>query len=185
MATLLRALGGFVCNGCLFVCTVIRALSRHNLLSLRLPSINTRVSMTSSRGYEEMKQYWDKNKELRRPLSPFLRYKPHLLMCMSLTHRVTGVYLTTVVSGVSILLLCLPEGYPYYLQMIKDLSLGPAIITGMKYTLALPVTYHFLNGIRHLVWDAGYGFEKKDMYISGYLVLGLSLAISSMLVFML
>ncbi|XP_046577350.1 succinate dehydrogenase cytochrome b560 subunit, mitochondrial-like [Haliotis rubra] len=129
------------------------------------------MSMTSSRGYEEMKQYWDKNRELRRPLSPFLRYK-----------RVQSVHLC---QGVSVLLLCLPEGYPYYLQMIKDLSLGPAIITGMKYTLALPVTYHFLNGIRHLVWDAGYGFGKKDMYTSGHLVLVLSLAISSMLVFML
>ncbi|XP_048254335.1 succinate dehydrogenase cytochrome b560 subunit, mitochondrial-like isoform X2 [Haliotis rufescens] len=144
-----------------------------------------RMSMTSSRGYEEMKQYWEKNRALSRPLSPFLTYKPHLVMSMSLTHRITGVYLTVVVSGVSVLMLCLPESYPYYLQMIKDLSLGPAILTGMKYSLALPVAYHFLNGIRHLAWDAGYGFGKKDMYTSGYLVLALSLAISSMMVFML
>ena len=31
--------------------------------------------------------------------------------------------------------------------------------------------YHLCNGIRHLAWDAGYGFEIRDAYRSGYAVL--------------
>ncbi len=34
--------------------------------------------------------------------------------------------------------------------------------------------YHLCNGIRHLFWDMGKGFELKDLYFSGYMVLGLS-----------
>ena len=35
--------------------------------------------------------------------------------------------------------------------------------------------YHLCNGIRHLFWDAGYGFELKDAYRSGWIVVGVSL----------
>ncbi|XP_046577362.1 succinate dehydrogenase cytochrome b560 subunit, mitochondrial-like [Haliotis rubra] len=162
---------------------LLRSVGRQCLLRQHAVFVN-KIPMSSSTAYEEMRKYWDKNRQLNRPLSPFLSsYRPHLAMSMSLTHRVTGVGMSVVVSGVSVLLLCLPEGYPYYLQMIKDLSLGPAIITGMKYTLALPVTYHFLNGIRHLAWDAGYGFALKNLYQSGYFVMALSLLVSSGFVF--
>ena len=36
------------------------------------------------------------------------------------------------------------------------------------------LVYHFLNGIRHLFWDAGYGFEIKDAYRSGWIVVAVS-----------
>jgi succinate dehydrogenase / fumarate reductase, cytochrome b subunit len=36
--------------------------------------------------------------------------------------------------------------------------------------------YHLCNGIRHLFWDAGYGFELKDAYRSGWIVVAVSLA---------
>jgi succinate dehydrogenase / fumarate reductase cytochrome b subunit len=35
--------------------------------------------------------------------------------------------------------------------------------------------YHLCNGIRHLFWDAGYGFELKDAYRSGWIVVAVSL----------
>jgi hypothetical protein len=38
-------------------------------------------------------------------------------------------------------------------------------------TSALSILYHLCNGIRHLAWDAGYGFEIRDAYRSGYAVL--------------
>ncbi|XP_048254331.1 succinate dehydrogenase cytochrome b560 subunit, mitochondrial-like isoform X1 [Haliotis rufescens] len=162
---------------------LLRSVGRQSLLRQHAVFVN-KIPMSSSTAYEEMRKYWDKNRQLNRPLSPFLSsYRPHLAMTMSLTHRVTGVGMSVVVSGVSVLMLSLPESYPYYLQMIKDLSLGPAILTGMKYSLALPVTYHFLNGIRHLAWDAGYGFGLKNLYKSGYFVMALSLAVSTGFVF--
>jgi succinate dehydrogenase cytochrome b556 subunit len=40
--------------------------------------------------------------------------------------------------------------------------------------LAWPVTYHLLNGVRHLAWDLGKGFKIPELYKSGYVVLGLS-----------
>ena len=55
------------------------------------------------------------------------------------------------VAGVSITLLALPGDFTHYLEVVKGLALGPVIIYGMKLVLAFPVTYHFLNGIRHLV----------------------------------
>jgi len=55
------------------------------------------------------------------------------------------------VAGISITLLVLPGDFTHYLELVKNLSLGPVIIYGMKLVLAFPVTYHFLNGIRHLV----------------------------------
>jgi succinate dehydrogenase / fumarate reductase cytochrome b subunit len=35
--------------------------------------------------------------------------------------------------------------------------------------------YHLSNGIRHLFWDAGYGFELKDAYRSGWIVVAVAL----------
>jgi len=45
----------------------------------------------------------------------------------------------------------LPGDYATYLNMIKDMNLGPALISSAKFVLAFPLAYHTLNGMRHLV----------------------------------
>ncbi|KAK7106254.1 succinate dehydrogenase cytochrome b560 subunit, mitochondrial-like [Littorina saxatilis] len=165
---------------------LIRVVGRQCLLQQQSFFMQKRVAPVSSTAYEEMKKYWDKNRKLQRPLSPFLTvYKPHLAMMTSLTHRVTGVAMQCAVAGISITLLALPGDYPHYLELVKSMSLGPAFIYAMKLILAFPVTYHFLNGIRHLAWDAGVGFGLKTLYKSGYFVMALTAVVTTYFVFFL
>jgi succinate dehydrogenase (ubiquinone) cytochrome b560 subunit len=44
----------------------------------------------------------------------------------------------------------------------------------LKGTLALPFTYHCMNGVRHLVWDLGRGITNQQVIKSGWTVVGLS-----------
>ena len=66
-------------------------------------------------------------------------------------------------------LLIISFGQEYYglLLVILDHILIKLILAGSLFTL----TYHLLNGIRHIFWDMGYGLDIKDSYISGYLVI--------------
>ncbi|TSY27770.1 Succinate dehydrogenase cytochrome b560 subunit, mitochondrial [Bagarius yarrelli] len=70
--------------------------------------------------------------------------------------------------------LVLPGSFPYYLDLVHSLSMGPALITMAKFALSFPVAYHTYNGIRHLMWDIGKGFKIPEVYRSGYIVIALS-----------
>uniref|UniRef100_A0A8C5RWN4 Succinate dehydrogenase cytochrome b560 subunit, mitochondrial n=1 Tax=Laticauda laticaudata TaxID=8630 RepID=A0A8C5RWN4_LATLA len=120
---------------------------------------------------EEMAKFWEKNTQSKRPLSPHLSiYEWTLPMAMSIIHRGTGVGMSLGVSLFALSALALPGQFSDYLDMIKSLSLGPALIYSAKFALALPVTYHTWNGIRHLAWDMGIGFKIHQLYQSGALV---------------
>ena len=110
----------------------------------------------------------------KRPLSPHLQiYKPQLTSVMSISHRFTGVIL-------SILLLLIPffffvialgSEYSNILISVLDHFLVKLILYGVIFV----ITYHLLNGVRHLFWDIGKGLSIRDSYLSGYLVITLSL----------
>lgn len=106
----------------------------------------------------------------KRPLSPHLQiYKPQLTALLSISHRATGVFLSL---GTLVLVYWLmaaatgPEAY----QQAQHL-LGSSIGLLLLFAWSFSLFYHLCNGIRHLFWDAGYGFELKTVYRSGYLVL--------------
>ncbi|GFO30038.1 hypothetical protein PoB_005654300 [Plakobranchus ocellatus] len=163
---------------------LLRSAARSSCLLKQTSMMVSRRSTMATSAYEEMSTYWARNRKLGRPLSPFLTvYKPHLAMMTSLTHRVTGVAMQVAITGTSIILLCLPGSFAENLEYVKQLSLGPAIIIAFKYVLAFPVVYHFLNGIRHLAWDAGYGFGLKTLYKSGYFVMALTAVVTTYFVF--
>jgi succinate dehydrogenase / fumarate reductase cytochrome b subunit len=124
-----------------------------------------------------------------RPLSPHLQiYKPMLTMTMSIVHRLTGGalyfgmvllawWLTAAAAG--------PNAYAT-VQWFMETLVGRLILFG--YTWAL--IHHALGGIRHLIWDLGYGFGPAErewltvatlvgsvgltiiVWIVGYLVMG-------------
>lgn len=48
------------------------------------------------------------------------------------------------------------------------------MLTGAKFVIAWPFAYHFANGIRHLAWDAGKGFDLKVLYQSGWAVVAVA-----------
>ena len=95
-----------------------------------------------------------------RPLSPHLTiYRWPMTMATSITHRITGVGLSV---GAVVLAWWLfsisngPEGWESF-HAISDTPIGLLVVFGLTWSLA----YHFLNGVRHLAWDLGYGFEKR------------------------
>ena len=105
-----------------------------------------------------------------RPLSPHLQvYRWQWTMALSILHRITGVAL-----GVGSLLLVYwltaaatgPEAYARAQGFIGS-WFGLLLLFGFS----LALFYHLANGIRHLFWDAGRGFELKTAYASGLAVL--------------
>lgn len=112
-----------------------------------------------------------------RPLSPHLQvYRPQLTSMLSITHRLTGVALAV---GTFVLVWWLvaaatgPEAYATVQGVISSV-IGRLLLFG--WTLAL--FYHLCNGIRHLFWDAGYGYELKSAYASGWAVMAGSVALT-------
>ena len=105
-----------------------------------------------------------------RPLSPHLQiYKPEITSVLSIMHRITGVALTlgTVLVVLWITTLSLGESfYEYYVFFIKS-WFGNLILIGFTFAFF----YHLSNGIRHLFWDFGYGYELNIALISGVTVL--------------
>ena len=105
-----------------------------------------------------------------RPLSPHLQvYRLPLLALMSISHRATGVLL---VAGSLVLVYWLaavasgPEAFASAQALLGSLP-GRALLLLVTFSLF----YHLGNGIRHLFWDAGVGFELRTARASGMLVI--------------
>ncbi len=105
-----------------------------------------------------------------RPLSPHLQiYRPQLTSVMSILHRISGVAL---VAGTLLLtwwLVAAVEG-PEEFEVVQGIIgswYGRVVLLG--FTLSL--FYHLCNGIRHLVWDLGFGLELDAVYRSGRTVI--------------
>jgi succinate dehydrogenase / fumarate reductase cytochrome b subunit len=105
-----------------------------------------------------------------RPLSPHLQvYKPQLTSVLSITHRATGVALAVGTLLLVYWLVAAASG-PDRFATAQDFIGSPVgIFLLLGWSVAL--FYHLANGIRHLGWDAGYGFELPAAYRSGYAVL--------------
>ncbi|XP_060728027.1 succinate dehydrogenase cytochrome b560 subunit, mitochondrial [Tachysurus vachellii] len=156
----------------------LRMVARQGLCSSRAQLCRHAVPMGTS-AKEEMDKFWAKNSQLNRPLSPHITiYRWSVPMVMSITHRGTGVGLSAGISAFAAAALVLPGSFPYYLDLIHSLSMGPALITLAKFALSFPVAFHSYNGIRHLMWDVGKGFKIPEVYRSGYIVIALSIATS-------
>jgi succinate dehydrogenase / fumarate reductase cytochrome b subunit len=105
----------------------------------------------------------------QRPLSPHLQiYRWQLTSVMSILHRGTGLALT--VGSVFLVwwLVAAASGERAFAQAQWFFSswLGLLMLLGWCFCFF----YHLCNGIRHLAWDAGYGFELTATYRSGYVV---------------
>jgi len=131
--------------------------------------------------HEEMKKFWAKNAKLNRPSSPWIIYWPHLPMMTSLTHRTTGIVMGVALYAISAGLLIMPGDFPTYIEAVKNAQLSPALLFTGKTLMAFPLVYHYINGIRHLTWDSGHGFEMKTQYKTGYTVVGSSIALAVLL----
>ena len=98
---------------------------------------------------------------IERPLSPHLQtYRWTLTMAMSILHRLTGVALYAGTLLMAWWLIATASGPSSYatLQAFLGSWVGKLVVFG--YTWAL--MHHLMSGIRHLVWDLGYGFGKQE-----------------------
>jgi succinate dehydrogenase / fumarate reductase cytochrome b subunit len=112
-----------------------------------------------------------------RPLSPHLQvYRPQLTSVLSILHRATGVAL----AGGLLLLVCwllaVASGAAFYdaVQAFNAHWVGRTLLFGWSFALF----FHLCNGIRHLAWDAGHGYELDQVQRSGWLVVGASAALT-------
>jgi succinate dehydrogenase / fumarate reductase cytochrome b subunit len=104
-----------------------------------------------------------------RPLSPHLQiYKWPLTMALSICHRTTGVGLCVGTLLLVWWLVALASGPDTFAaaQSFMGSWLGKLLLLGWSFSLF----FHLANGIRHLFWDAGYGFENKTTTTSGLVV---------------
>lgn len=118
-----------------------------------------------------------------RPLSPHLQiYKPQLTSVLSITHRATGVVLAAGTLLLVYWLTALAAGAEAFesARALIGSWFGRLVMFG--FTLAL--FFHLGNGIRHLFWDAGKGFELRTAYSSGRAVMVVSV-VASILVWIL
>jgi len=95
-----------------------------------------------------------------RPLSPFMTYRWTLTMAMSIVHRATGIalYVGTLLMAWWLIATASGPGAYANIQAFTSSWIGRVVVFG--YTWAL--LHHMLGGIRHLIWDLGYGFGPSE-----------------------
>lgn len=105
----------------------------------------------------------------RRPLSPHLQiYKIQMTSLLSILHRGTGVVLYGGTVLWSLWFIALAAGPQNYEKMQSFLlhPLGLLILAGWSFSFF----YHLCNGIRHLMWDLGLGYELPMVRLTGWIV---------------
>lgn len=112
-----------------------------------------------------------------RPLSPDLQiYRPQLTSVLSITHRLTGIALSIGSPLLVCWLIAAVAGPSTYTTLHGFLAswLGLALLLGWTFSLF----FHLCNGIRHLFWDAGYGFDLQTIFASGWAVVTISIGLT-------
>jgi len=107
-----------------------------------------------------------------RPTSPHVWiYRWQIGNTLSILHRFTGAALALGLIALSYWFVSLAGGPDSYAAAARLLAspLGLAVLLGWTFSFL----FHLLNGVRHLFWDAGRGFERTPRHVSGWLaVLG-------------
>ncbi len=120
----------------------------------------------------------------KRPLSPFMlgqTYRFQITSVMSLMHRASGVVLAISAFAFSWWIMSMALGGEYAECATAVTGSLPGKI-GL-FLISLALMYHLFNGIRHLAWDAGFGFKIPQVYASGYTVLALTVVSTLLLWF--
>lgn len=112
-----------------------------------------------------------------RPIAPHLQvYRPQLTSILSIMHRLTGMALSLGTIPLVVWLGSIAGGSKTYqaTALWFSSSFGIAFLFGWAFCFY----FHLANGIRHLFWDIGWGYELKDVYRSGWMVIGFSFGLT-------
>ena len=114
---------------------------------------------------------------VERPLSPHLQiYKPQMSSALSIFHRMSGIALSVGALLLVCWLVAAASGDAAYDGLSGFLRSWLGVLLLFGWTVAL--WYHFCTGIRHLFWDAGYGFDLPTMHLTGKIALGATAALT-------
>jgi len=114
-------------------------------------------------------------------MSPYMLgpyYKFQLTSFLSIASRIAGMFVTLVTAPLALCwLIALSSGEAAYGRLAgwMDNIIGQLIMLASL----LAVCYHLMNGIRHLLWDAGWFLDLKGVYITGYVMLASMLALAA------
>jgi succinate dehydrogenase / fumarate reductase cytochrome b subunit len=115
-----------------------------------------------------------------RPTSPHLEiYRWEIGMSLSILHRVTGGFLALGLIELAYWLVALaggPDSYAAASRLIGN-PVGVLLLVGFTFAFL----FHLMNGVRHLVWDAGRGFEKAQRRGGGWFVISAALLLTVVL----
>ena len=114
-----------------------------------------------------------------RPLSPFMigtYYRPQMTSILSIVHRITGCALMVGAALLVWWLLAAASGPDYFAtaDWVMTSWLGQLVMFGCLWALS----YHFANGIRHLIWDMGYLMEIEKAEMAGKVVIVVSVLLT-------
>jgi len=125
-------------------------------------------------------QFDQRDLDRRRPLSPHLQiYQPMLTMVMSIAHRATGIVLyagTLLLAWLLIAASSGPGSYEIAASWVYSLP-GKIILFGFTWVFF----HHLLGGVRHAIWDSGYGMEhpQREWLAQATLIGGIILTIAT------
>ncbi|MCX8507067.1 MAG: succinate dehydrogenase, cytochrome b556 subunit [Alphaproteobacteria bacterium] len=114
---------------------------------------------------------------IERPLSPHVQiYRWQLTNLMSILHRLAGMVLCVGTIFLTFVIVALNAGPDIFAYV--EVSASSVATQIMLFAWTVCLYYHLFNGVRHLFWDAGYGFSLKATYASGYAVAAVSVVFS-------
>jgi succinate dehydrogenase / fumarate reductase cytochrome b subunit len=111
-------------------------------------------------------------------LSPHLSiYRWPITMALSILHRATGVANAVGLLVLAAWLIQAAGGQESYAAFTGVMGSVPGLLVLAAFTFSF--FYHLCNGIRHLVWDTGRGFEKQQANASAWLVIGAAFVLTA------
>ena len=104
------------------------------------------------------------------PISPHLQiYKPQITSLLSITHRITGFGLNLALILLSLWIISFGLGSDVYANFVSIFE--TIFVKIVVYFIVLGISYHALNGIRHILWDFGFMISNKAASISGVVII--------------
>jgi succinate dehydrogenase / fumarate reductase cytochrome b subunit len=98
-------------------------------------------------------------------------------MTLSILHRATGIAMSVGLVFMAAWLLSAATGptqYTAFVELMNSLP-GQLLLLGWSFSFF----FHLMNGVRHLAWDVGFGFEKQQANNSGYFVIFTAVAMTA------
>ena len=111
------------------------------------------------------------------PISPHLQiYKPQITSLLSITHRITGFGLNLALILLSLWIISFGLGSDVYANFVTIFE--TIFVKIVVYFIVLGISYHALNGIRHILWDFGFMISNKAALVSGLVIIFTSVILS-------